>query len=289
MDILRLERHPLSKAWGDVGREDRAALDASVLEHGILDPITLYEDMVLDGWHRYLAGLAAGFDHETYFPHQELRKGDDPVDFVIAKNAHRRHQTKTQVVAVIVTLRADSLAAQGGDRTQTAKSAVSSKDIAKEAGCSMRLVEEVRKRVREGHGPALIAGSETLDSLRKLRKARRRMAVENEEVRVRTNGAAPSPPTAPPPEREPDPDGDTWDPHAEEELSEVEKLEARIAALEQENLALRIEVDRLPPTPEDYAVMDSRNDELVREVAELRDRVKRQAAVIAKLRATRAA
>ena len=70
-----LSRHPLAHAWPDVPAmdEDMAA------------PIVLYEDMVLDGWARYIAHT----EQETAEIPVETYTGDDPAAFVVRTQARR--------------------------------------------------------------------------------------------------------------------------------------------------------------------------------------------------------
>lgn len=72
--------------------EDFKALKDSIETIGVQNPITLFDGMVIDGWHRYRAANDLGMD----CPVAEL--GDvDPRDFVLAQNKARRHITQAQL------------------------------------------------------------------------------------------------------------------------------------------------------------------------------------------------
>lgn len=72
--------------------DDYQALKASIEDIGVQNPITLYEGMVIDGWHRYSAASDLMMD----CPSVEL--GDvDPRAFVLAQNKTRRHATQAQM------------------------------------------------------------------------------------------------------------------------------------------------------------------------------------------------
>lgn len=87
-----LKQHPLSAAFPPMLETDFQALKDSIENIGVQNPITLYEGMVIDGWHRYSAATAAGLD----CPMVDL--GDvDPRDFVLAQNKARRHVTQAQL------------------------------------------------------------------------------------------------------------------------------------------------------------------------------------------------
>jgi len=80
-------QHPLSAAFPPMAPEDFQSLKDSVENIGVQNPITLFEDMVIDGWHRYSASQELGMP----CPEVQLRADVDPVDFVKAQNKERRH------------------------------------------------------------------------------------------------------------------------------------------------------------------------------------------------------
>jgi len=86
------KQHPLSQAFPAMPAEDFKALKDSIETIGVQNPITLFDGMVIDGWHRYRAANDLGMD----CPVAEL--GDvDPRDFVLAQNKARRHITQAQL------------------------------------------------------------------------------------------------------------------------------------------------------------------------------------------------
>jgi hypothetical protein len=92
-----LQQHPLSAAFPAMQDAERQALRDSITEQGVLNAITLYEGMVLDGWHRYCIAAELGMP----CPANELDATgfDDgyPRDFVLAQNKARRHITSAQL------------------------------------------------------------------------------------------------------------------------------------------------------------------------------------------------
>lgn len=85
-------QHPLSAAFPAMSEADFAALKDSIVNIGVQNPITVFEGMVIDGWHRYSASMELGMD----CPVVEL--GDvDPRDFVLAQNKARRHVSQAQL------------------------------------------------------------------------------------------------------------------------------------------------------------------------------------------------
>ena len=96
MPSVRLLQHPLSCAFPAMQADEFQELVNSISNIGVQNPITLYEGMVVDGWHRYLAASDYGID----CPSVEL--GDvDPRDFVIAQNKARRTLSASQRAAAV--------------------------------------------------------------------------------------------------------------------------------------------------------------------------------------------
>lgn len=73
--------------------EDFQSLKDSIHSIGVQNPITLFEGMVIDGWHRYTAANELSMACPTV----ELASDIDPRDFVLAQNKARRHVTQAQL------------------------------------------------------------------------------------------------------------------------------------------------------------------------------------------------
>ena len=95
---VSLQRHPLSRLWGDIEGDDAVefarGFENEVDEMG-LDIHTL-EGMVLDGWQRYIQFCRLGVT-----PRFIEYTGNDPVAFVIRRNARRRHLSAGQLALAI--------------------------------------------------------------------------------------------------------------------------------------------------------------------------------------------
>jgi ParB-like nuclease domain len=93
------EQHPLSGAFPPMQESEFTDLMDSIEKIGVQEPITIYEGMILDGWHRYRAANILIID----CPMVEL--GDvDPQEFVIAKNKARRNLTASQRAIAVTTV-----------------------------------------------------------------------------------------------------------------------------------------------------------------------------------------
>ena len=90
------ERHELSAAFPTLSEQATADLAKDIAAHGLREPIVLINDKVLDGWNRYQACLQAGIT-----PIFSELGDEDPVDFVLSANLHRRHLTESQRAAAV--------------------------------------------------------------------------------------------------------------------------------------------------------------------------------------------
>lgn len=98
------KQHPVAMALMPGGMDDAEfdAFCADIEERGILFPASLYEGMVLDGWHRYRA--AKRTDSELKFVEY---KGKDPAGYIASCNVLRRKLSSLQRALVGARLHRD--------------------------------------------------------------------------------------------------------------------------------------------------------------------------------------
>ncbi len=89
---VALQHHPLADVFPMMRKDDLAELVADIEVNGLIDPIMVYEGKILDGRNRYKACTQIGIEPLV---RQWDGKGS-PLNFIIAKNLHRRHLNESQ-------------------------------------------------------------------------------------------------------------------------------------------------------------------------------------------------
>ena len=154
-----MKRHPLSVVWGDMPPDQFQELVEDVQKHGVREPIVCHDELILDGWHRFRAAAKA----EKTCKFIPLPEGEDPADFVIAKNMHRRHLTigqRAMIAAKIADLK------RGGDRKSDQSANlrfdfdhITHADAARKMGVSERSVDTA-STIREQADPETVMAVE---------------------------------------------------------------------------------------------------------------------------------
>lgn len=146
-----LQQHPLSAAFPAMPESEIEALAEDIEKGGQRDPGILFEGMVLDGWHRFLACQRLGIQFRSV----EF-DGEDPVAFVLSKNLHRRHLTASQRAAAVVA--ATNWRPQGRPGKAEPGSGFSEKDMARMAEVTDRTIRQAKVAHEAGLGEKVKAG-----------------------------------------------------------------------------------------------------------------------------------
>ena len=153
---MKFKQHPLSAAFPAMQADEYQALVDSIGNIGVQNPITLFEGMVIDGWHRYTAANESGMECPT------TQLGDvDPRDFVLAQNKARRNLTASQRAAAVTSVyewhpaHRQKNSAPGADLPKTTK------QLAAIAGTGTRTIEQAKVAHKAGLTDAIKSGAIT--------------------------------------------------------------------------------------------------------------------------------
>ncbi len=220
-----LKQHPLSSAWVSMNDEDFQALKDSIENIGVQNPITLFDGMVIDGWHRYTAATELGMN----CPAVEL--GDvDPCDFVMAQNKHRRHTTQSQMAMAATEVNAwRATAGRPVNCAGPAQLPKTSQEMAQAAGVGVRSIVQA-KAVKTKAAPEVIdavkrgeLGLEKAAAIAKLPKEQQAEAISKPLPASKPKAAEPAEP-------ETNDVGGAYE-VSEEEIAEAQAAEAETLAL----------------------------------------------------------
>lgn len=137
---MKYTQHPLSFAFPAMTAQEYQDLRDSVEVNGVLNPITIFEGMVLDGWHRYKAANESNMD----CPEVELEDWIDPKDFVLAQNKNRRHITVAQLAMATTQVYEwypNGVTASSAPSAEVTKTTAQMADI---SGVSKRTIEQAK-------------------------------------------------------------------------------------------------------------------------------------------------
>lgn len=151
---MKLKPHPLAELFPEATKEEEAALVKDIRQYGLLEIITIYEGMILDGRTRYRACLKAGREPRycDFTDHLPERQREGPLAYVLSRNLHRRHMNTSQR-ALIAEKVANIERGQvgGGHNGQNGKSAdlVKQSKAAETLNVSERTLRVAKKVKRE--------------------------------------------------------------------------------------------------------------------------------------------
>lgn len=185
-----MEIHPYANLFPEMEGEGFDALVKNISDHGLVEPIMLFEGKILDGRNRFRACKKAGVK-----PRFETYKGNDPLGYVLAKNIQRRHLTASQ--RVVIGLQLEKLyAKEAAERAATGRRkgglVRQGKQLSRtDAGKLEQKGEAAEKAAKVlGIGPRILqagkrVAKEAPDLLPKIRSGEMSVAQAEEEVRMR--------------------------------------------------------------------------------------------------------
>lgn len=120
-------------------------LKDSIDVNGVLNPITIYEGMVIDGWHRFKAAHELG----VVCPETELEDWIDPKDFVLAQNKNRRHITVAQLAVATAQVYAWYPSNRPNKDAPSAPLSKTNAELANISGASERTIQQAKAVLRD--------------------------------------------------------------------------------------------------------------------------------------------
>jgi len=138
---MTYERHILSAAWGDMPEDEFQALVDDIDVNGQRDPITLFDGAVLDGWHRYRACEQLMLNVNTV----TLADDEDPIAWVISKNAKRRSLNASQRAMAVAECQAWAPEGKPANSVPGTELRQTAKKMAEQAGVGTSTVEKAKK------------------------------------------------------------------------------------------------------------------------------------------------
>lgn len=177
--------HPAASVFPLNPPAPQRALEGSIAATGLLHPIVLLGEEILDGRNRLRACLAIDVDPSF----QQVAADVDPVDYVLRANLHRRHLTGSQRALAAARLTALAHGRPSGKRRQNCS--FSAQQSAKLFGVSTRLVRSARS-VRRGGVPELVRAVERGDLSVGRAEAVARVPREEQSGLLERFGAAPN-------------------------------------------------------------------------------------------------
>lgn len=147
-----MKPHPLCSAFPPMSDADFASLSEDIKVNGLRDPITRFEGMILDGWHRFQACAELAIE-----PRYVDFKDGDPASFVLSKNLHRRHLSASQRAVAVAACREwhpSGIVSEVGKIAHLA----SNEEMAKEAGVSPRTIKDAKVAIKTGQTDDVLSG-----------------------------------------------------------------------------------------------------------------------------------
>jgi hypothetical protein len=218
---VRLEQHELSKIFPALSELEFDQLVSDIQQNGLIQPVVIFEDKVLDGWHRYRACHKANGKMKVV-----EYEGDNPAAFVKSQNWVRRHLTSSQRAAAIAAL--SEWAKDGRPKTGPFGPGIpksTNKSMAKEAKVSEAQIKRAKHVLKNGSAQlkeSVANGEITLSAAeRKISKKKKKGPI----------GAAPKPPKEPKPTKS--------------EVKALAKLQGEFASLKEVHAKLIEEYNEL--------------------------------------------
>lgn len=143
--------------------DEYQALCDSIGSIGVQNPVTLFEGMVIDGWHRYTAAKSQFLDCPI------VLLGDvDPRDFVLAQNKARRNLTASQRAIAVTTVYEWHPSGRVNQVDTSVHLEKTNKELAVIAGVGTTTIKNSKSAQKAGFAEAVKTGAITVKEAAKI-------------------------------------------------------------------------------------------------------------------------
>jgi ParB-like chromosome segregation protein Spo0J len=171
--------HPAAQEFPQLEPKQFEELKVDIEKRGLLHPVVMRRNVILDGRHRLLACEELGIT-----PRFVEYKGNDEVGFIIANNILRRHLTDDQRVALLAKLRGPMLSKEAEARMKSGHPALKSAEGCGEAATRLAKDAHVgRDKARDALAVVRLKSdliNDVIAGKQKLAEARREAKVKAE-------------------------------------------------------------------------------------------------------------
>ena len=141
------EQHPLSASFPPMSEEEVQNLRASIEDIGVQNAIVIFEDKVIDGWHRYSVATELGMP----CPNVQLPVDIDPRDFVLSQNKSRRHLNKGQLAMAYTKVYQWYSSGKPTSKDALGAPLKTKEELAKLSGTSERTIAQAKTVLTQGN------------------------------------------------------------------------------------------------------------------------------------------
>lgn len=151
-----MKSHELSQILPEMETADLQALAENIKQEGLKEEIVTFEGKILDGRSRFAACKLVGVKPATRAFGDRKSDGDNPLNFVLSENVHRRHLTNEQraIIAGELSMRSQPgrpVEKNGDDHGENGEAASTTQDeAAKLMNVSPAAVRRASKVLKKG-------------------------------------------------------------------------------------------------------------------------------------------
>ena len=177
-------RHALSTLFSDLTDTEYQELKNDIQNNGIINKeIIIYENQILDGWHRYK--IACELNLLDTIDLVQLPLAINPTDYVVSQNLHRRHLTPSQRAQIVVEAN-EYRQNHGGDRKTQAFSSSkrnlkSTQQLADTAQVGAATIDRAKQVSEFGRSDEVISGEKSAGEIIQEEREKREKAEQELE------------------------------------------------------------------------------------------------------------